>query len=127
MGSLRIDSISSYPFIVVPASPFKASSALSREVIIALRPFPHSKKSTDAEIFGSKMCIRDRAKGVDKAAAVHWILNRRPDIDEVRVMGDSANDAGMIREFHGAAPVWASAEVRQTAAGVLNDLSLIHI
>jgi len=53
MGSLRIDSISSYPFIVVPASPFKASSALSREVIIALRPFPHSKKSTDAEIFGS--------------------------------------------------------------------------
>ena len=61
------------------------------------------------------------AKGVDKAAAVHWILNRRPDIDEVRVMGDSANDAGMIREFHGVAPVWASAEVRQTAAGVLND------
>lgn len=58
---------------------------------------------------------------MDKAAAVHWILNRRPDIDEVRVMGDSANDAGMIREFHGAAPVWASAEVRQTAAGVLND------
>ena len=61
---------------------------------------------------------------------MHWILNRRPDIDEVRVMGDSANDAGMIREFHGAAPVWASAEVRQTAAGVLNDaaeLLKIHV
>ncbi len=63
------------------------------------------------------------AEGVDKAAAVHWILNRRPDIEEIRVMGDSANDTGMLREFHGAAPVWASEEVRREAAGVLHDVA----
>lgn len=63
------------------------------------------------------------ARGVDKAAAVHWILNSNPEIREVRVMGDSANDVGMIREFHGAAPVWASEIVRQEAAGVLEDVA----
>lgn len=63
------------------------------------------------------------AKGVDKAAAVRWILNRSPEIEEVRVMGDSANDVGMIREFHGAAPVWASEEVRREASGVLEDVA----
>lgn len=39
--------------MVVPASPVRLSSALSREVMIALRPFPASKKFTEAETFGS--------------------------------------------------------------------------
>ena len=39
--------------IVVPASPVRLHSALFREVIMALRPFPASKKLTEAEIFGS--------------------------------------------------------------------------
>lgn len=109
--------------------------------ICALQPILQIHRRRKDEVYIRRLCeqINERfaevsafpnvwnadivARGVDKAAAVHWILNQNPAIREVRVMGDSENDVGMIREFHGAAPVWASQEVRRTAAGVLEDVS----
>lgn len=63
------------------------------------------------------------ARGVDKGNAVQWILEHEPRITQVRVMGDSANDLGMIRKFHGAAPSWASLPVRQAASSVVESVA----
>ena len=39
------------------------------------------------------------AKGVDKAVAVKWLEEHFPQIKQIRCIGDSVNDLGMIRDY----------------------------
>lgn len=55
------------------------------------------------------------AEGVGKAQAVRFLAERFGPFEEILTVGDSANDAEMIREFKGAAVFQAVPEVREAA------------
>lgn len=63
------------------------------------------------------------ANGVDKSAAVRWLEQYWGGFQEIRVVGDSANDIQMIRQYHGAAMVHADEEVRREASCVVEDVA----
>lgn len=64
------------------------------------------------------------AFGVDKSAAVGW-LDRREHFDEIRVIGDSANDVRMIRAYGGATLKSAAPSVQAVAKRVVADVAEI--
>ena len=63
------------------------------------------------------------AKGVNKSAAVDWIVRLWGGFDEIRVIGDSANDLQMIKDYGGAAMQQADPEVRAAAAMVVRAVA----
>lgn len=63
------------------------------------------------------------AKGVDKSAAIGWLERYWGGFDEMIVVGDSANDIRMIKEYHGAAMEHADEEVRSVASSVVKDVA----
>lgn len=63
------------------------------------------------------------AKGVNKSAAVDLVSRHWGGFDEIRVIGDSANDIQMIRDYGGAALRRADPEVRADAAMIVEDVA----
>ena len=63
------------------------------------------------------------AKGVNKSAAVDLVSRHWGGFDEIRVIGDSANDIQMIRDYGGAALRRADPEVRAAAAMIVEDVA----
>lgn len=62
-------------------------------------------------------------RGVDKSSAVRWIASHMAAFDQILVIGDSANDIGMIRSFGGAAPAHAEPEVKAAAARIVSGVA----
>lgn len=63
------------------------------------------------------------AHGVDKSAAIDWLARYEGGFDEIRVIGDSANDVRMIREYQGATLHSASLAVQAIAEYVVADVA----
>lgn len=63
------------------------------------------------------------AHGVDKSAAIGWLARRQNGFDEILVIGDSANDVRMIREYGGATLKSAALSVQAVAARVVEDVA----
>ncbi len=63
------------------------------------------------------------ACGVDKAAAIDWLARHEGGFDEIRVIGDSANDVCMIRRYQGATLRSASLAVQAVAEIVVGDVA----
>lgn len=63
------------------------------------------------------------AKGVDKSAAVDWISRYWGGLDEIRVIGDSANDMKMIKDYSGATLYSADPDIQAVAAAVVEDVA----
>lgn len=63
------------------------------------------------------------AKGVNKAAAIDYLIRYFGGFEEVRVIGDSANDVDMIQKYHGAAVREANQEVKKVAAYIVEDVA----
>lgn len=63
------------------------------------------------------------AKGVDKSAAVDWISRYWGGFDEIRVIGDSANDMKMIKDYSGATLYSADPDIQAIAATVVEDVA----
>lgn len=63
------------------------------------------------------------ARGVDKSAAIAWLEKYQGGFDEILVIGDSANDVGMIREYGGATLKSAAASVQAVAGRVVEDVA----
>lgn len=63
------------------------------------------------------------AHDVDKSAAIGWLACRQHGFDEIRVIGDSANDVRMIREYQGATLHSASLAVQAVASRIVEDVA----
>ncbi|MFT4105764.1 MAG: HAD-IIB family hydrolase [Lacrimispora sp.] len=63
------------------------------------------------------------AKGVDKSAAVDWISKYWGGFDEIRVIGDSANDVKMIMDYGGATLYSADDDIQAVASIVVEDVA----
>lgn len=63
------------------------------------------------------------AKGVNKSAAVEWIARHWGGIDEIRVIGDSANDLQMIKDYNGATLRNGDSDVRAAASMIVEDVA----
>lgn len=63
------------------------------------------------------------AHGVDKSAAIDWLSRYEDGFDEIRVIGDSANDVRMIRQYQGATLHSASLAVQAIAQSVVEDVA----
>lgn len=63
------------------------------------------------------------AKGVDKAVAVKWLEEHFPQIKQIRCIGDSVNDLGMIRDYQGAVPDAADPEIKKEATQIVKSVA----
>lgn len=62
------------------------------------------------------------ARGIDKSKAIGWLERYVGGFDKILVMGDSLNDVGMIKAYHGAAPAHASPEARESASRIIGSV-----
>lgn len=61
--------------------------------------------------------------GVDKAVAVKWLEEHFPQIKQIRCIGDSVNDLGMIRDYQGAVPDAADPEIKKEATQIVKSVA----
>lgn len=63
------------------------------------------------------------AKGVNKSAAIAWLSDYYGGFDEIRVIGDSANDIKMITDYQGATLSAARDDIQAIASMVVDDVA----
>ena len=63
------------------------------------------------------------AKGVGKAEAIHLLEKMKGPFEEILVIGDSANDLEMIRQYAGAAVSVAVREVLEVSTEIVNNVA----
>lgn len=63
------------------------------------------------------------AAGINKSSAIGWLSKKQGGFDEIRVVGDSANDIQMIRDYRGAAMATADIEIQAAADRTVKEVA----